>query len=43
MFVTLETIKKIRNHNVKSRVSSPSFIVSEKILGFILSLIIVVE
>ena len=30
MFVTLETIKKIRNRNLKSRVSSPSFMVSEK-------------
>ena len=30
MFVTLETIKKIRNRNLKCRVSSPSFMVSEK-------------
>ena len=30
MFVTLETIKKIRNRNLKGRVSSPSFMVSEK-------------
>ena len=30
MFVTLETIAKIRNRNLKGRVSSPSFMVSEK-------------
>ena len=30
MFVALETIAKIRNRNLKGRVSSPSFMVSEK-------------
>ena len=30
MFVKLETIMKIRNRNVKGRVSPPSFMVSEK-------------